>query len=103
MMQIIKELVEEIKEELEGAGEYAEKAVHYKGVDDPMAAMYYEMAGQEMGHVDRLHARVQEVIKKYRSDHGEPPKAMQAIWDWHHKEMIERAGEIRGMLEMIKK
>lgn len=102
-MKIIKDIVEEIKEELEGAGDYAERAIKHKGVDDGFAVMYAEMAGQEMGHVDRLHAKAQEVIKKYRAEHGEPPSVMQAIWDYEHKQLVERAGEIRAMIDMARK
>ena len=102
-MRIIKELVEEIKEELEGAGEYAEKAVRYKGTDDGTASMYAEMAQQELGHVDRLHSKVQDIIKKHRAEKGEPPAAMIAVWEWEHKEMIKNAAEVRAMIEMAKK
>lgn len=102
-MKIIKDLVEEIKEELEGAGDYAERAMKHKGLDDGFTSMYAEMAGQEMGHVEKLHAKVQDVIKKYRAEHGEPPAGMQAIWDHEHKQLIQRAGEIRAMIDMAKR
>lgn len=102
-MKIIKDLVDEIKEELEGAGDYAERAMKHKGLEDGFTSMYAEMAQQEMGHVEKLHGKVQEVIKKYRQEHGEPPAGMQAIWDHEHKQLIQRAGEIRAMIDMARK
>ena len=102
-MQVIRDLAEEIRDELDGAGEYAKKAAHFKGTDDSLAAMYSEIAGQELGHVDKLHSKAMEIIKKYRAEKGDPPKAMQAVWDWEHKAMIQRMAEIKGMLEMLRK
>ena len=102
-MKIIKDLVSEIKEELEGAGNYAERAMKHKGIDDGFSTLYADMAKEEMGHVDKLHGKIQEVIKKYRAEKGEPPAGMQAVWDHEHKQLIQRAAEIRAMIDMARK
>lgn len=102
-MKIIKDIVDELKDELGGAEGYAERAMKYKGVDDGLSAMYAEMAKEEMGHVDKLHGRAQEIIRKYRAEKGEPPLMMQAVWDQEHKEMMKWAAEIRAMIDMTRK
>ena len=102
-MKIIKEFAEQIEDELEGAAEYAELAAEYKGVDDSISSMYAEMAEQELKHVDRLHGKAVEIIKKHRQENGEPPEAMQAVWDWEHKKMINKAAGVRAAIDMARK
>ena len=102
-MKIIKELVEEIREELEGAEKYARMAAQMKGQDDSMAIMYADMAKQEMEHVEKLHGKAADIIKKHRAEKGEPPPAMLAVWEWEHERMIDKAAEIRVMIEMARK
>ena len=102
-MKIIKELAERIHEELEGAEDYAQLAARYRGHNDGLAAMYAEIAAQEMTHVEKLHGKAVEVITAWRREHGDPPKQMEVIWDHEHKRMIKRAGEVKAMLEMARK
>lgn len=102
-MRMIKELAERIHEELEGAEDYAQLAARYRGHNDALAAMYAEIAAQEMTHVDKLHGKAVEIIAAWRKDHGEPPRQMAMLWEHEHKRMIKRAGEVKAMLEMARK
>lgn len=102
-MRSIKGIVEDIREELEGAEKYAKRAAHNKGSDDGLAAMYAEMAQQELTHADKLHGRAVEMIKKHRMEHGEPPAAMLAVWEWEHEKMNEQAAKIKSMIDMARK
>lgn len=102
-MRMIKELAERIHEELEGAEDYAQLAARYRGHNDGLAAMYAEIAAQEMTHVEKLHGKAVEIIAAWRHEHGDPPKQMAAIWDHEHKRMIKRAGEVKAMLEMARR
>ena len=94
-MKIIKELSEMIEEELEGAENYAKLAVHYKADNPSLANTFYEISTQELRHVTMLHDEVVKCIKSYREKHGDPPPAMQAIYDWQHEKQIEEVSEIK--------
>ena len=94
-MKIIKKLTEMIEEEIDGAEQYAEYALRYKEEFPGLADVFYEISGQEMTHVNKLHDEVVKVIKKYREKHGDPPVEMQAIYDWEHTKQIERTKEVK--------
>lgn len=94
-MKIIKELVEMIEEELEGAENYALCALKYKEEHPALANVLYEISTQEMRHVTILHDEVTKVIKAHRDKHGAPPVAMQSVYDWQHEKQIEQAKEIK--------
>lgn len=101
-MKIIRDLVEMIDDELEGAEEYAKSAIHYKSEMPNLADAFYEIANQEMRHVNILHDQVVAIIKKHREEHGEPPAAMLSIWEWQHKKHIEESAEVRRLLDMYR-
>jgi hypothetical protein len=103
MMKEIKKMAEEIREELEDAEKYAKEAAAHKGVDDQTATMYADLSQQELGHAERIHSRVTEIIKRHRTEHGEPPAPMLAVWEWEHGKMIEHEAKIRTMLDMIRR
>ena len=94
-MKIIKELSDMIEEELEGAENYAKKAIMYKVDNQSLADVFHEISGQEMRHVNMLHEEVVKIIKAHREKHGEPPIAMMAIYEWQHEKQIEKAKEIK--------
>ena len=94
-MKVIKELTSMIADELEGAEHYVKSAIHYKSEHPGLADVLYEISNQEMRHVMLLHEEVVKVIKTYREKHGEPPAAMQAIYDWEHEKQIEESQEIK--------
>ena len=94
-MKIIKELIEMIEDELEGAEHYAKCSLKYKHEHPNLANALYEISTQEMRHVSILHEEIVKVIKAHREKHGEPPVAMQAVYDWEHERMIEESKEIK--------
>lgn len=95
-MKIIKELSEMIEEELEGAEEYAKNAVYYKTEKPGLAKVFYDISIEEMRHVDMLHGEIKEMIEKHKREHGEPPVAMAAVYEYLHERSIEWANEIRN-------
>lgn len=36
------------------------------------------------------------MINDYRTKHGEPPKEMQAVYDWEHEKAISRAKDVKS-------
>ena len=99
-MTIIKDYVDKIKDELEGAKGYAEKYVEYKVADDMQTAnRYKEMANDELKHAMYEHEFAVKAIEKMRS-HITPPEDMLERWQKAHKEYVEDAAWIKQMLAL---
>ena len=94
-MKIIKELSEMIEDELEGAEEYAKMACYFKAEYPQLSKTLYEISTEEMRHMEMLHIEVVGLIEKHRKEHGEPPPAMLAVYDYLHKKNIEWANKIK--------
>ena len=97
-MKLIKELSEQIEEELEGAEWYAKKALAYRTDHPELARTLHDIAEQEMRHVDLLHGEVVKIIEEHRKRYGEPPAPMKAVYDYLHEKQIEEANEVRMYL-----
>ena len=97
-MKIIKKMSEMIMDEAEGAECYAKKALMYKDERPKLGRMFYQLANEELGHVDTLHSAVVELITEYKAEHGEPPEAMMAVYDYLHEKQIEEVAEVKAML-----
>ena len=99
-MRRIKELADQIKEELEGAKVYAEKSLDLKAHGDTSrAAKYKDMANDELKHALNIHDEAVDEIRKL-SEIYTPPASMQEAWDLTHKEYIEKTAWIKTMLQM---
>lgn len=88
-MQVIRELAEQMLDEVRGAKEYSEAAMHYKYEMPELAKAYHEMAADEFRHVDMLHKSAVDVIKKVKESGIQYPPSMQRRWDEEHKGIIE--------------
>lgn len=102
-MELIKKLSEMIEDELEGAEEYAKCALKHKESNPELAQTFYTMSAEEMQHVDRLHKHVVRLIEMYRKEHGEPPEAMQALYDYVHERQIERTNKVAMLQAQFKR
>lgn len=47
-----------------------------------------------------LHAQVVKLIDIYKKTKGEPPAAMQAVYDYLHEKYIEEVKEVKTMQQM---
>lgn len=99
-MKRIKELADEIKDELHSAKEYTEEYLTFKAKDNSTwANRYKEMAQEELKHAGYIHDRVVVEIEELRKIYT-PPQDMLDKWDSDHKKYIEKAAWIRQMLAM---
>lgn len=102
-MRIIKCLSEKIEDELHDASEYVELALKWKSEAPEVADLFYELSGEEMGHMEKLHGAVQDLIEEQRVKHGEPPKEMMFLYEYLHEKHLETATQIKvkqGMYKM---
>lgn len=102
-MKAIKNIVEGIRMELEGAERYAKHATEYKDTDRTLADAYAKAADSEMAVVDLLHAQAVRMIQAYQaSGKGPVPAAMQAVWDWEHEKMIDTITRVKTLLSVYR-
>ena len=101
-MQIIKCLSELIEEELSDAAKYIDLAMKWRNEEPDTADLFHELSVEEMGHVDKLHDEVAELIEEYRKEHGEPPKEMMVLYNYLHEKHIATATQIRVKQGMYK-
>ena len=99
-MTRIKNLTEQIKDELCSAKEYAEEYLTFKAKGDaPWATRYKEMSTDELKHANSLHERAVAEIEELRKVYT-PPEEMLQKWESAHREYIEKAAWIKQMLAM---
>ena len=101
-MKIIKCLSEYIEEELHDADKYIKMALKTKPELPETAELFYQLSLEEMSHMTRLHNEVEKIILAYRREKGEPPAAMQAVYDYLHERMIEKAKEVKIAQSMFR-
>ena len=94
-MKIIKCIAEKIEEELHDADAYIDLAMRWKTEEPDTADLFYELSLEEMGHMEKLHEEVAELIEEYRKEHGEPPKEMMVLYDYLHEKHIAEATHIK--------
>lgn len=94
-MQIIDYYIDHIKDELDGAKEYAEKVVEYK---PQLAKMYQEMAQAELNHAKYLvdmgnqcYAQITEIYA---------PQELEDEWNKILKRYTERTALARHLLDV---
>ena len=100
-MKKIKEYVDKINDEIEGAKEYIEKALWYKAKNDNNRYVKYkEMSIQELGHAMTIHQFAAEDIEELKRVFPDVPEAMQDVWDKSHNEYVEKVAWIKQMQNM---
>lgn len=101
-MKIIQKLSDRIEDEIRDAKDYVLMALEVKDEYPELGRILYTISMQEMDHMRMLHDGVTAVISKYRSEKGEPPEKMMAVYDYLHQRHIENAAEARTIQAMYK-
>lgn len=99
-MTKIKELVDNIDDELNDAKEYAEEYLSFKAKGNTnWANRYKEMSADELKHAGYIHDRTVEEIEELRRVYT-PPEEMLEKWNSSHRKYIEKTAWIKQMLAM---
>ena len=101
-MKIIEKLSDKISEEIRDAKSYAQMALENKEQNPELSRTLYELSTEEMGHMSKLHGAVADIIEQYRKTTGEPPASMLAVYDYLHKQQIEKASKVKTLQAMYK-
>lgn len=101
-MTLIKELEELIEDEIHDVEKYAKMAADMKPTHPALAQVLITIASQEENHQAMLHGEVVKIIEAHRKQHGEPPAAMMAVYDFLHKRHINKLAEARRYIEIYK-
>jgi citrate synthase len=101
-MKLIKELEELIEDEVHDVKKYAKMAVELKADHPQLAQVLYTISAQEEGHQQMLHGEVVRIIEQYRREHGEPPAAMMAVYEYVHKKHIDKLADAKRYQEMYR-
>lgn len=97
-MKLIAKLSDYIQEEISDAKKYALCALKLKEEKPEVASLFIQLANEEMSHMNRLHNAVVGLIAEYRAEHGEPPAAMKAVYEYEHEKQALAAAEVSGLL-----
>ena len=101
-MEIIKKLSKHIDDEISDAIHYAKAALKCKDTNKTLANTFYTLSLDESKHATLLHNEVVKIIEDYRKANGEPPAGMLAIYDYLHKEQIEKAEKAKNYQQMFR-
>ena len=101
-MKVIKKIEELIEEEIHDQKKYAKMAAEVKPEHPMLAQLFYNISTQEEGHATALHNEAVKLIEQYRKEHGAPPPAMQAVYDYLHERHMEKAAEARHYQDIYK-
>lgn len=101
-MKLISTLEDLISEEISDSAKYARMAAELKEEQPGLAQVLYALSTQEDAHQAALHAEVVKIIDNYRKSHGEPPAPMKFVYDYLHKQHIEKLAEARRIQDIYK-
>lgn len=100
-MKKIKEYIDTINDEIEGAKDYIEKALWYKAKgDNNRYAKYRELSLAETNHAMVIHQFAAEDIEALEKVYPDVPEEMQDAWDKAHNEYVEKIAWIKQMQNM---
>ena len=101
-MQIIQNLSDMIEDEISDAEKYARRALDHKADRPKLAELFSRLSAEELNHMSLLHGAVAEIIAEYRREHGDPPEAMMALYNYLNKKQIDRAAQVKALQAMYK-
>lgn len=103
MSLMIKGISKNILCELEVAENYMDYVFEWKDVDKKLADVYYEIANDELDHIDDLHEQVVKIIGESKKDSDiekDTLDIMTHIWDFQHGIIMERITKLKIKMKL---
>lgn len=101
-MKLIQKLEDLIDEEIHDVKKYAKMAAELKAEHPGLAKVLYDISGQEDTHQAAIHGEIVKIIQEYRKTKGEPPANMMAVYEYLHKQSIDKLAEARRYQEVYR-
>ena len=102
-MKVIECMSEDIEQTLDMAEENIQAAIKYKETYPAAAKAFYTKSIQLMDGLGAMHEAVVTLIKNYRTEKGEPPAPMLAIYNYMHERQMNQAALIKNLQEVYTK
>lgn len=93
-MKRVCDMIDEIKDEIHSANDYAEKYIWYKSTRPEFAPMFSEMASQELAHADYL----TKVGGTMLNEMTYVPEEDKEAWEKCIKKMAEKGALVKHLL-----
>lgn len=101
-MSVIHKLLEQMDDELSGAREYAQCALHLKDSDKELADTYVSLARTELEHYQKLYSQMARIMTSHRSEHSEMPHELQEFYDWQRTKTMDDMAEVKVLVDSYK-
>ena len=102
-MKAIKEITDDMLEELHDAKHRIKRAMEFKPLYPDIARRESEIAAQELTHSEKDHASAVELIEAYKKSKGDPPEYMLEFWKEKHEHYMEKYAHVKCMIELFDK
>lgn len=101
-MRHVSMLLEQMDDELDGAREYAQRALHLKDEDRELAGVYVSLARTELDHYQKLYNQMTRIMTNYRSEHGDMSRELQEFYDWQRTKTMNCMAEVKVLADSYK-
>lgn len=101
-MRHISMLLEQMDDELDGAREYAQCALHLKDEDKELADVHASLARTELDHYQKLYNQMTRIMTNYRSEHGDMSHELQEFYDWQRTKTMDCMAEVKVLVDSYK-
>ena len=101
-MIIIKKLSQQIEDEIDESEKLIKLAVEYKQQFPEASQTFYNLSLEKLNNIKSLHDAVEKIIKDYRTEKGDPPAPMMAIYNYVHQRHMNKVAAIKSFQSMYK-
>lgn len=99
LMEEVKRIVHQAREEIRDADKYARCALHYKIERPEFSRTYQNLASAELEHMMMLHNLVGTLIEEDRRTTGEPTPGMAEAYELIHDWQMDDVNEVKNLLQ----
>ena len=97
-MTTIKDLLEQITEELDDACYYIKWALHSKDSENGLSKLFYQLSDEELDHANRLH----DSLQKYINEQDDITESDKTLIEYIRSRQIDKMKDIRTYQSVYK-